>query len=83
MGSCAFVPLGRISSSLALKMDYSKELGVQAPLGFFDPLGLLRDADQEKFDHYRYCELKHGEKDGTFAILCGDHNLLISQGTII
>ena len=29
-------------------------------LGFFDPLGLLADADQERFDRLRYVELKHG-----------------------
>jgi len=36
------------------------ELGAQPPLGFFDPLGLLNDADQERFDRLRYVELKHG-----------------------
>merc|ERR1712194_936548 len=37
------------------------ELGVQPPLGFFDPLGLLAgDADQEYFDRLRYTEIKHG-----------------------
>merc|ERR1712087_606084 len=29
-------------------------------LGFWDPLGLLDDADQEKFDRLRYVEIKHG-----------------------
>merc|ERR1712165_325052 len=32
----------------------------QPPLGFFDPLGLLDDADQERFDRLRYVEVKHG-----------------------
>merc|ERR1719203_2023337 len=41
-------------------MAFESELGVQPPLGFFDPLGLLTDADQEKFDRLRYVELKHG-----------------------
>ena len=36
------------------------ELGVQDPLGFWDPLNLLEDADQERFDRLRYVELKHG-----------------------
>merc|ERR1712003_273018 len=36
------------------------ELGAQAPLGFFDPLGMLDNADQERFDRLRYVELKHG-----------------------
>lgn len=30
-------------SSSALKMSFESELGAQAPLGFFDPLGLLID----------------------------------------
>jgi hypothetical protein len=28
--------------------------------GFFDPLGFLKGADQDKFDRYRSAELKHG-----------------------
>lgn len=43
-----------------LRTDFSKELGVQPPLGFFDPLGFLKDGDVEKFNHFRYCERKHG-----------------------
>merc|ERR1712231_44815 len=39
---------------------FEGELGVQPPLGFFDPLGLLNDADQERFDRLRYVEVKHG-----------------------
>jgi len=41
-------------------MAFESELGVQPPLGFFDPLGLLEDADQERFDRLRYVEVKHG-----------------------
>merc|ERR1711956_45591 len=37
-----------------------EELGVQPPLGFFDPLNLLENADQERFDRLRYVEIKHG-----------------------
>ena len=40
--------------------SFSKELGAQAPLGFFDPQGFLKDADQEQFDRFREVELKHG-----------------------
>ena len=36
------------------------EIGAQPPLGFFDPLGLLNDADQARFDSLRTTELKHG-----------------------
>merc|ERR1712127_162940 len=57
----AFAPSAQVSrSSVATNMAFESELGVQPPLGFFDPLGLLDDADQEKFDRLRYVELKHG-----------------------
>jgi hypothetical protein len=56
----AFIPVGKVSKTSALQMGYEKEIGAQAPLGFFDPLSLLKDADQETFDRYRYAELKHG-----------------------
>eukprot|EP00980_Cylindrotheca_fusiformis_P028108 scaffold22581_cov123-Cylindrotheca_fusiformis.AAC.5 len=39
---------------------FESELGAQEPLGFYDPLGFLADADQERFDRLRYVELKHG-----------------------
>jgi len=42
-------------------MDFSKELGVQAPLGLWDPLGLLKEStSQEGFDDLREKEIKHG-----------------------
>ena len=39
---------------------YDKEIGALPPLGYFDPLGLLKDADQARFDRLRYVETKHG-----------------------
>lgn len=59
----AFSNTGRLSengSSMALRMSFENEIGAQPPLGFFDPLGLLEDADQERFNRLRYVELKHG-----------------------
>lgn len=57
----AFAPVSRVSRASSLKMaDFSKEIGAQAPLGYWDPLGLLKDADQETFDLYRSIETKHG-----------------------
>ena len=55
----AFAParVGKATSSLNA---FESELGVQAPLGFFDPLGMLEDVDQERFDRLRYVEVKHG-----------------------
>eukprot|EP00607_Mallomonas_marina_P007472 CAMPEP_0182416786 /NCGR_PEP_ID=MMETSP1167-20130531/1139_1 /TAXON_ID=2988 /ORGANISM="Mallomonas Sp, Strain CCMP3275" /LENGTH=169 /DNA_ID=CAMNT_0024589853 /DNA_START=182 /DNA_END=691 /DNA_ORIENTATION=+ len=41
-------------------MGFESEIGAQPPLGFWDPLGLLAEADQERFDRLRYVETKHG-----------------------
>eukprot|EP00633_Aureoumbra_lagunensis_P003308 CAMPEP_0197285224 /NCGR_PEP_ID=MMETSP0890-20130614/454_1 /TAXON_ID=44058 ORGANISM="Aureoumbra lagunensis, Strain CCMP1510" /NCGR_SAMPLE_ID=MMETSP0890 /ASSEMBLY_ACC=CAM_ASM_000533 /LENGTH=170 /DNA_ID=CAMNT_0042752527 /DNA_START=147 /DNA_END=659 /DNA_ORIENTATION=+ len=43
-----------------MKADYSSELGVIAPTGFFDPFGLSKDIDAETFAQYREAEIKHG-----------------------
>merc|ERR1711991_130541 len=40
--------------------SFESELGAQPPLGFWDPLGLLAEADQERFDRLRTVETKHG-----------------------
>jgi hypothetical protein len=37
----AFVPAANNARSVAIKMGYENEVGVQAPAGFFDPLGNL------------------------------------------
>ena len=58
--AAAFAPMGRMATSSALKMSFESEIGAQAPLGFWDPLGLLNDADQERFDRLRTVETKHG-----------------------
>jgi len=58
--AAAFAPSAQKASSTALRMGYESELGVQPPLGFFDPLNLLKDADQDRFNQYRAAELKHG-----------------------
>ena len=60
IGAAAFSPAGRVSTSSALKMSFENEIGAQPPLGFWDPLGLLADADQERFDRLRLVETKHG-----------------------
>jgi hypothetical protein len=52
----AFAPVGRVARASTLQMaDFSKEIGAQVPLGYWDPLGLLKDADQETFDLYVHC----------------------------
>ncbi|CAJ1377186.1 unnamed protein product [Effrenium voratum] len=39
---------------------FENELGVQAPVGFFDPFGLTKDGDTEAFKRRRATELKNG-----------------------
>ena len=57
--AAAFAPAQTGKATTAVNA-FEGELGSQAPLGFFDPLGLLDDADQERFDRLRYVEIKHG-----------------------
>merc|ERR1719188_1834772 len=39
---------------------FESELGVQEPVGFWDPLGLAADGDAETFARRRTAEIKHG-----------------------
>merc|ERR1712087_992516 len=57
--AAAFAPAKQAATSTAVKA-FEDELGAQPPLGFFDPLGMVSDSDQEKFDRLRYTEIKHG-----------------------
>merc|ERR1711935_1224309 len=57
--AAAFVPAQEKVSSTSLAA-FEDELGVQPPLGFYDPLGMLDGASQERFDQLRYTEIKHG-----------------------
>jgi len=59
-GAAAFAPSKVATSSTALNMAFENEVGAQVPLGFFDPLGLLEQADVARFERLRYVELKHG-----------------------
>merc|ERR1719424_55738 len=58
--AAAFAPAQDAARSTALDMAFEDALGAQAPLGFYDPLGLVSDGDEEKFDRLRYVEIKHG-----------------------
>jgi len=60
LGVSAFSSGAMRSTSSKLSMSFESAIGAQAPLGFFDPLGLLKDADQERFDRLRKVEIKHG-----------------------
>jgi len=58
--AAAFAPAQTGKASTALHMSFEEEIGAQAPLGFFDPLGMLEMADVARFERLRYVELKHG-----------------------
>jgi hypothetical protein len=58
--AAAFAPTQKASTVTSLKADYASELGVQAPLGLFDPLNILDTCSEEKFNRLRATEIKHG-----------------------
>mmetsp|Transcript_32894 Transcript_32894/g.71032 ORF Transcript_32894/g.71032 Transcript_32894/m.71032 type:complete len:205 (+) Transcript_32894:55-669(+) len=57
--AAAFAPAAPAATTTSLNA-FESELGSQPPLGFFDPLGMLDDADQARFDRLRFVEIKHG-----------------------
>mmetsp|Transcript_40257 Transcript_40257/g.54768 ORF Transcript_40257/g.54768 Transcript_40257/m.54768 type:complete len:216 (-) Transcript_40257:254-901(-) len=58
MGSPLVAPT--VTRSSPMSMSYETELGAQKPLGFYDPLGLVTNVDEERFDRLRGVEIKHG-----------------------
>ena len=53
--AAAFAPASqKASSSALLASPFAGELGAMAPLGYWDPLGLCKDGDEEKFARLRY-----------------------------
>jgi hypothetical protein len=56
--AAAFSPAKSAARTSAVQMGYETEVGVIAPTGFFDPLGLSSNIDQDTFDAYRAAELK-------------------------
>ena len=57
--AAAFAPVAQKASNTALAA-FDDELGAQPPLNFYDPLGLVADGDEAKFERLRYVEIKHG-----------------------
>ena len=55
----AFAPAQQAAKTTALNA-YETELGAQAPLGFYDPAGMLTNASPARFARLREVELKHG-----------------------
>jgi hypothetical protein len=58
--AAAFAPQQQSSKSTAIAGAFDKEIGVQKPLGMWDPLGLLDNADAAEFKKLRSAEIKHG-----------------------
>jgi hypothetical protein len=58
--AAAFAPAQQAAKSTAVFSEFEESLGAQAPLGLWDPMGMLSNADQDRFDRLRYVELKHG-----------------------
>ncbi|CAB9508934.1 Fucoxanthin-chlorophyll a-c binding protein [Seminavis robusta] len=61
--AAAFAPASQTERSSALIVKaapFANEIGAIQPLGYFDPMGFCLDGNKEKFDTYRYIELKHG-----------------------
>jgi Chlorophyll A-B binding protein len=58
--AAAFAPVKQAATSTSLQVAFEDALGAQPPLGLFDPLGLVADGDEAKFERLRYVELKHG-----------------------
>ncbi|CAK9099696.1 Caroteno-chlorophyll a-c-binding protein (Fragment), partial [Durusdinium trenchii] len=52
--------LGSIKPQLVTLSAFENELGVQAPVGFWDPAGFTADGSVENFKRRRQTELKHG-----------------------
>jgi len=60
----AFAPASQTATQTALNVSPDKEVGVLPPVGFLDPLGLIKNgpygSPEDNFFHYRSVELKHG-----------------------
>lgn len=56
----AFSPMRVTKPVSALRMSYEDLPGVIPPTGFWDPLGLSKNVDEETFNQRRSAELKHG-----------------------
>mmetsp|Transcript_54970 Transcript_54970/g.125125 ORF Transcript_54970/g.125125 Transcript_54970/m.125125 type:complete len:219 (-) Transcript_54970:151-807(-) len=86
----AFVPAARPARATAVRALEGVEIGASSPVkgAAWDPLNLLENADQAKFDRLRFTEIKHGRIAmwafaGWCAAITGTHfpgMLSISQG---
>ena len=58
-GSAAAFSPAQVSKATTALNSFESELGSQAPLVFFYPLGMLANSNQERCDHLWYVEVKH------------------------
>jgi len=58
--AAAFAPSKQAIRSSTSLSAFEDALGAQPPIGFYDPLGLVENGDQDRFDRLRYVEIKHG-----------------------
>ena len=58
--AAAFVAPKAASAPKTVVASFADEPGASPNYGVWDPLNLLADADQERFDRLRYVEIKHG-----------------------
>jgi len=51
---------GKTGQNLVAVQAFESELGVQAPVGFWDPVGFTKDGDEASYKRRRSVEIKHG-----------------------
>ena len=76
--AAAFAPAKQAASSTSALAAFKDELGAQAPLGYFDPLGVMEGKDGAEFARLRALELKHGRiasKCNATPVMCRRNNL--------
>ncbi len=78
--AAAFAPARNAAPRAAplAAFDIKSQIGAQMPLGYFDPIGLLKDADEPTFTFYRNVELKHG-RIAMMAVLGNIFNYTLSR----
>ena len=59
-GSASHFASTQVSKAFTEINSFESDINAQSPLGFFNPLGMLSDADQKQVDRLRYVELKNG-----------------------
>jgi hypothetical protein len=53
----AFAPAAKQAKTTSLGASFENDFGATLPLGFWDPLGLVADGDEAKFNRLRGVEV--------------------------